>query len=512
MTFSKAIYLLLICNILAFSACQDDPSLQGTAATYIPAGATGVVTLNPQQLMDKAGFENFRNFSFFTKMVSATSEQNPLIAQVMEQPERSGVDLGKPVFIAHKLTGGEKQQTTFMLFMSLRNVADFEKMFASENLEIKSQGDVRYITVSDGAILGWNENTAVALSADSPSPGLADELTTIFEARPKQSLADNRKFRQSQQGEHDISLWFSSSELALPEGSEPVFLALEIPPSAFKNNEIHAFMDFEEGRITGHADLYPDDDTGQNLMWRIFKKEQQAGFSTLLPGEGLQFAATAAIDIRGVDKIISERPQLSSPVENFYEAIGLSRREVLSTFGGDFLVAGYDNAGGGEPVMVFATNFKTEGIADAYLKDAVEKGMLREMEGGGYKFLGVSSETFSIRVNKGLGFAALKGSTLCFSKDKDIIESIQNGDATNTTPLAKSGTAQPVTGWVSAEMLGQIFPAEGSSFREMQFSARKNGADFILKTSDEHTNSLKTIFEKLDEACRQKENVPEKRI
>jgi uncharacterized protein DUF4836 len=507
MTFSKLFLSLLLAAFFTFTSCQDDTTLNDTAASYIPASATSAASFHPQNMMDKAGYDGFEDLDFFKKMVSETAGNNPLLSQVLEQPELSGVDLDKPVFMAQKLMGEKEQQNTSMIFMSLKNAGDFEKLFSSEGAEIVEQGALRYITAGN-AILGWNETTAIALLAHYPATDMAGELTQVFETGAQNSLAANRDFQKSQRGSHDISIWYSSNMLARPEGADAVLLALDIPPAAIRENSLHAYIDFENGRMSGHAYLSLHKSIGRELLGRMFKEKPKTDFTLLLPAEGLDFVTTVALDLRGIDKILSERPQASTFVEPFLDAIGLSRREVIATFGGDVLMAGYENPKGGDPVLVFATNFKNKKAADDYLAKAVGQGMLREMDGGGYKFLGVSSETFSIKVNKGLGFLALKDNVLCFSKDKNIVKTFQNGVARKQS-LANLDRARlnghSACGLLGKESLRDILPSGSQLFKSIEFSFGKNCADFILETGDAETNSLKTMMQKMDEAYRQKE-------
>ena len=189
-----------------------------------------------------------------------------------------------------------------------------------------------------------------------------------------------------------------------------------------------------------------------------------------MPGENLIFATSGAIDFKGIDQFLSERPQAQGYVDFLLKNYGLTRQEVVETFGGDFLVVGMGegnrlgNSGG-----LFVTNIKDKSKFNTFIDLAVEQNILQELDNDVYKVLTVAAPGFSFSQGKGFGQLLVKDDLVFISQDESLLNLIKEGN------LPFGGKAdKEILQLLNANTLGGYFDFE--TIRD--FSKELNQVDF----------------------------------
>ena len=283
---------------------------------------------------------------------------------------------------------------------------------------------------------------------------------------------------------------------------------IDIDRDALKDNFIHGYGDFEKGKIVGHSDFYLNKALGRGLLGRFFKDGSTTDFSKVLPNENLTFAATGALNFRGMDQFLSERPQTKEYADFVLnDFAGFERRQIIETLNGDMMIAGYtvnpEDMQDGKFIAALA--LKNNGKAKEMLEKAVSEKKLKEVEPGIYEVLALGGKDFSIRINKGIGKFLHYENMLVYSPNEDLLRQIKNGAvATGSDKIEKAMKHfdnQTMAGWFDFQSVEkEIGDLPLQHFKDMRFNVNADGADFIMETNKPGQNSLKTLFEMMEQS------------
>ena len=196
--------------------------------------------------------------------------------KVLGTPEESGINLKKNLIIFSGLSPAGK---TYMAFAgSLVNQRDFDQ-FNKQNSnpgDIKKDGKISMLSLSNNQLVGWNENNFIYLSStnlnlpeisnssrDSNNINstplnqseLMQECINIFNLKKDNSLAENKIFSALMKEKGDIRFYMNGEEVMK---NNPVtglgnMLNSEV---FFKNNITTLAIEFEIGAIEIHQKQY----------------------------------------------------------------------------------------------------------------------------------------------------------------------------------------------------------------------------------------------------------------
>jgi hypothetical protein len=498
--------LLLACFLL-FSSCKKDPAGTDGALVNISDDVANVTAVNLKQLMQKADFEQVKQMSFYNEMVSQAGKKSPALAAAFQDPAQSGIDFSKPLYIALEPDTENPEEMTGFLLFSLKNAGDFDKIMRSTKAQITSKGDLNLIDNNPNPVLAWNKKLFV-MGFSNNGDALTEKVTSIFSLEKDKSIASNKDLRKALAGKHDIEGWMSTNALAANNAAGLALSMIDIDPEALKDNYVHSYANFEKGKIVGHADFFMNKALGKDFIGRFFRDEVKTDFTNYLPGENLSFVSVVALDPKGIDQFLSERPQSKGYADFVLKENGLKMKDMVAAFGGDLMVAGFSKGDVENSNILVATDLKDKAKAGEILKLAVQKYKLKEIEKDYYKITALGNEDFSITVNQGIGFLLVKDGLLFFATDQALTDQIKNGTntpAASAKEVFKKLDRQTLASWFDFEAVkNSLGGMNGNWMDEMQFSINGKSADFILKTTDENVNSLKAVFQMIEEAYQQK--------
>lgn len=508
MTKFRNLFLLSFIALFLCSACQDDLLTQkDDGLKKIPADVSMITSINTKQLMEKADYESIKEMEFFQEALRKAEKENPAVAAVLKNPEQSGIDLDKNIYVTYKLNPKNPGDVFMATIATLKNQSDFEDLVNTlDQGAIKDKGDYKTISSSSQTFLAWTDEIVIAGGSNSSYMDIDAEIKNILNTDKETSVASNKDLQKAFSGNHDIAGWMNSDPLADNPQAGLALNLIDISPKALAGNSIHNTVDFENGAIVGHSKFFFNDEIGKDFIGKFFKDEVKTDFSKYLPAENLIFAATAALDIRGVDEFLSLRPQSKGMVDFALKESGLTMKDLVSTFGGDIMVAGF----GGNNILngngLFSTNIKNTEKLNAIIDAAIENNVLVELSDNHYKVMTVGmAGGFSISRGKGYGQALIHDGLLFFSNDEALLTKIKEGgfNKGDRAPAAvlkmlKNNTFASHFGIEALKKMDDDFA--DLNFTDMKLNVKGDEADFKLDLKDDSKNSLKAIFEMINEA------------
>ena len=92
----------MLMALVVFSACEETPSSTGLL-DIIPGDASFVVAIEYNQLITKGGLNNLKDYSFYKKLQSELSNQEPAVQQLVENffkdSKYTGLDLERAFYL-----------------------------------------------------------------------------------------------------------------------------------------------------------------------------------------------------------------------------------------------------------------------------------------------------------------------------------------------------------------------------------------------------------------------------
>jgi len=508
MNFIKRISISLFAVLFLLSTgCQKDAKVPADALAHVPATASTVTAINLKKLMQKADFESVKKMAFYQDMMAGANNKSPEIGRILMDPETSGIDFEQKAYLATDVNKDNPEEMTTFLFFTLKNAGDFTNLFKGHSGEITEKNGIKMLGNSTNSMLGWNDRLAVFAFSTQPATEFSDQVVQLFKAGPANGAAALPGLLKALDGDHDFANWTTTDQLAENPAAGMALNLIAINPDALKGNHIHSYGDFEKGRIVGRSDFFISKDLGEQFIGRFFKDEVDTDFSSILPGEGLTAAVACAMDLRGLDKFLSERPQSKEYADFVLNDMGMKRKDLLEVFGGDMLFATYGGEKGIEDTkLLVAAQMKSKKKAQEFLDQAEKQGKLKKIEAGYYKIVSIGTEDFSITRSRGMGRILLRDEQLVFSTNVDLIEKIKSGKFEKADKLAGQIKGQQTfSAWMDFEtMTSMLGGMKGKWFKDMQFKVNSKGADFIMETNDPGTNSLNSIFQMMNEAYMQR--------
>ncbi|MBI1225455.1 MAG: DUF4836 family protein [Bacteroidetes bacterium] len=509
--FSSFVLVSIICMVIA---CKKEASTPSDALAYVPSNSTSITAIDLNKLMQKADFESVKEMDFYKNMVSESEKQNPDIAHVLLDPKASGVDLNGKIYAATAFDEQNPEVMTTYFYVPLKDAAAFETLMKSSKTGITEKEGIKIIDEGGNSIMGWNKSLAVFAFSNDASEEFEQHFISAFKLDKDNKVAKDAKLQRALSANHDITSYLSTNPLAQNSGAGFALSMIDVKPEALKDNFISSYADFENGKMIGHSDFEINSKLGEDFIGRFFKKEATADFSKVLPNEKMTFATVLALDLVGIDRFLSERPSSKKYADFALNDIGIKRSDLVDALGGDVMIAGFGAKNLKDAKILVSLSLKNEAKARDLLQNAVKGGKLKEVEKGVFTVRSVGNEDFNITVNKGLGKLILKNGMLTFCSDEALFNKVKAGETGGEGTVAlKSFDNQTLAGWFDfAALQDAVGGFDTNIYKEMNLKVNGKGADFILETKDPSTNSLKALFEMINEAYKQRGKLPEEAL
>ena len=265
-------HFLILCTVaFTLHSCGS----KNEEGALIPSNSTYVSVMDLESMGKNLSWEEIKASGWYNS-IKTNNEMSEWAKKVLGSPEESGINFKKNlvIFSGHSSTG-----KTYMVFggtlMNQRDFDEFNKQNSNPG-DIKKDGKISMLSLSNNQLVGWNENNFIYLSStnlnlpeisnssrDSNNINstplnqseLMQECINIFNLKKDNSLAENKIFSALMKEKGDIRFYMNGEEVMK---NNPVtglgnMLNSEV---FFKNNITTLAIEFEKGAIEIHQKQY----------------------------------------------------------------------------------------------------------------------------------------------------------------------------------------------------------------------------------------------------------------
>ncbi len=490
--------------VLVFLAsCTKSAKLDETA-NAIPKDAVSVTAINLPSLMQKADFESVKQMDFYKDMVDSASAENAAIADIMRDPKKSGVDFTKNIYVVQDynfLTDNSNSASAAVL-LSLTDASAFEKMLTSgkKQHKIETKDGIKYLTYekenSDNnengitykrgaAVVAWNDKLAVL--GEHTEGG---DFSAFFKNKADQSITKNDNFTKLFGEAHDIYSYTNFDKMADNPQVKSSAGMMNIDPKALKGNFATGYADFEKGQIVSKSDYKINKELRQ--QWGLmFKDNVKTDFSKYLKGDNIGFAATLALDMKGLKEIINANPSFRMMIEAS-KSDKFSSDDIFKAFDGDLVIAAGPTAGSDKKWNgMIGFKLSDKATMEKLVNFLVSQDALVSEGNGVYRMGGMADMMSKSYVDQGkVAFV----DDVIFAGDAATIANLKNGSTVSSD--VKDVLNKNIFG-MYANLSKMFANTEGMKDPEMtELKMMMNGShgEGTMKMKDTNENSLKSLM------------------
>lgn len=508
--------------IVFLASCTKSAKLDETA-NAIPKDAVSVTAINLPSLMQKADFESVKQMDFYKDMMDSAATENAAIAEIMRDPKKSGVDFTKNIYIVqdYSFLSDDKNNASSALLMSLTDAAAFEKMVTSSKKQgkVETKDGIKYLTFEAGntddengihynvhsSTVAWNDKMAVIGGHTE-----GGDFSSFFKNKAEESITKNEAFTKLFNEPHDMYSYTSFDKFADNPQMKASAGMMNIDPKALKGNYATGYADFEKGQIVGKSDYQINKELRKD--WGLmFKDNVKTDFSKYLKGDNIGFAATLALDVKGVKEIINANPTFRVMIESS-KSDKFSTDDIFKAFDGDIVIAANPKSGDNdkwEGMIGFKLNDKA--TMEKLVNYLITQDALVSEGNGVYRFGGAADMMSSSYVEKGkLAFV----DDVVFVGDAGTIANLKNGSSVSSD--VKDVLNKNIFGLYTnfSKIFAGSEDIKDPEMTELKLMMNGSHGEGIMKMKDTNENSLKSLMKamnrwylknKADEAKRKSE-------
>jgi hypothetical protein len=228
--------------------------------------------MNSNEIFAKSGLNNPDDYSFFNFMKMMSGESAGFVESFLKGSKEAGINAGKVLFYISTLPD-------FAVHVKVVDKAAFEGWLKKAGIqEPVNEGDYQYVSITDGLNIAWNDALAIISNVSS-----REKIAEQFKSKKDGLLATSEDFKEFTKKDADIRLWtrysflidsyknlilLSRGRFLDNEDAEKLFLGIK----ELENISAHAYVNFEDGKITGNTSLYPPEEIDKlQQKFPIFK-------------------------------------------------------------------------------------------------------------------------------------------------------------------------------------------------------------------------------------------------
>lgn len=485
----KIIKYVAIATALTFSlaACKNNTQLND-AAQSIPAKASQVTLINIPSMMKKMDFEAVKQMDFYKALIEDANKENPALAEILRNPAKSGVDINKNIYLA--------ADKGVRLYLTLSDASAFEAMLnAAKAGAATEKNGVKIIGSSGTEFVAWKGNLAIlgmggANNARMPFDfanlrnGFKTDtvdIPSLFNVKKEESISQNEQFKQVANGNHDFASWTSLAELANLTGAGLPFDVKEL-----KESYVTGSADFENGKIVSKSD-YKLAPSLVKSFGIAFKDNVKTDFSKYLNQPNIAFAATFALDAKGIQQILKENMELSAFMQQVSDK-GFTAEDMLRALDGDMMFAVGIQNNKVSPSLAIKVGDKN--TMQKFINMAVQNNLLKEQGNGTYLVpneIGSSAKLSSdskIFLREDMLFLGMSETPSANANDK--LKALSNnifGMYLNFNEMVK----------ITEDKANEL--RENNPFNEMQMTLGGKSGEMVITTKKANENTLKSLMQ-----------------
>lgn len=497
MNFQKIIFLAIISFSLIASSCKNETAITEDAIVYIPANSSSVSAINIKRLMDKADFESMQKMSFYQDFIKDASQGNPGAEAVLKDPYASGVNLDANVYLVQDVDIMNPERAFVGVVASLSDKGAFKKLLASDgNADFKTAEGYEYLVADRKTIVALNDKIVVMGISQGNGTDLKAGVDGFFNTTKESSIVGNEDLKKCFSKKADITSWFSSNKMAEAAKGKMGMAGFIISPNMLTENYAHSYFNFEKGAIVSESN-YDFNEKLSDEFRHVFKDKVKTDFSKYVPAEDLIFAFTGALDMKGINMILTNK-SMTGMADMSLKQYGLTTQDLAKTIDGDFLITTHGKPQSDNPNMLMAIKINDMDGFQKIIDLGKEYEMIESAGDGIYQMAGIMGAGDDMPM-----FYVTDG-MLFIGDGKSTIPALQSGEYAENGLVSKDikniFSKNIMGGFVNFNNIGNYLDGMGMG---IDFDAMKNATMELdrdngtmkLNMTDENKNALKSIID-----------------
>jgi hypothetical protein len=511
---------------MAITSCKTDVSAPGQLS-LIPGDATMVFEISGTEIFAKSGLDNPDNYTFLSFLKMMDADASKFLESFLKGSKEAGIS-------AEKILIYVSQLPNYGVIMPVLDKTAFENWLKkAEGPEPSDEGDFRYLSISEGFGIAWNDKLAIVSGASS-----REKLAELFKPKDEGLLAKNSDFQEFVKKKADIRMWirygflidsyksltlFNIDGFLTDNNASELLSQLQEYEKDYENISMHSYLNFDEGKIIGNTSFYPPEEVEKlQKKYPIFKKDFNVGLAKDMP-EQSYLAFNLFVNIKEYLKIINKNinSMLSSEYLNDFNTKDKSDelidfvdspelKTVVDALDGDILfsIHGFNKGLITYPLVSTSFTVKDESAFNNILT-LIPKDFYKKQD----DYYAVATEQTFIPV-----YFAYKDNKVFVTNDLDVIKAFVKGRQGKTfadNPVGKA-MADKMIFYINLDfatypdnikMLLQnvmgdkykLFTSVVEIYEGLYFSGdTKYNMEFSLQLKNKNVNSLKQILTNID--------------
>ena len=452
----REILFAFIALVLIMSSCSTD---KPEDLKHIPDDASFVFTMNPSELLNKSGTEEFTATELYKKITERTSydsidrdyDRVMEFDYIFQNPKESGIDFEKQFFVY----GVSNRNGWYRALAINFGISDSKKFVAMlkkateenmDSLEFVETEEYNYLIsnkMDNRKIIAWNNSTAIIYSITKGYRGkdlLIERAEGLINLKLSNSIATNKSFVEFYENRKDINIWFNSDFVlnSIPNQFKTV-VATQLPINP-KGIEYYYYVSFDKGRVIAESQLIlPEELKDLIEEYKIIKDDFDNDILKYIPNESFanfSVAVNAHELYRMIKDLYKERQVNIDGVESMAEvSMDIDIERIFSAINGEVVFNIHhievkkDSAGCGSPVDVKASlllKLDNDELYKGFLK--IFEDNEKEMIDGYYSILDDSSRLYASMVNNIMLITNDKEVIINFVAEKALSKSLKDSD------------------------------------------------------------------------------------
>ncbi|MCL2327137.1 MAG: DUF4836 family protein [Bacteroidetes bacterium] len=421
----KLLFFLLASIIFCVSCTQSSKN-----TLLIPAKSAVIAAFDVSSLAKKAQLKDIdalKNESMLNEF--------PVLRELVKNPANTGIDLKSDVFVFYVMHNENSYVCANIPLKNQKQAQEFVETKLSENFE--AEGKQRFYAEEYHTWIVLENNTMLVVSSETRNKATSAAFVNYLTTLPKsESIADNEHFKTFCKNKNDIGIFISttpflenlksfgtdfSEMLAAYKG-----MYKDLSEADLHNNYFTVDVDFKKNEVEINYSFVLNEQLENYLLANNFSKERFSNELLQFAHATSMLAAHYSFDIEKTLAYLQNIPEFLELTEELEEELEFSIGEILSSFGGDFLVSFYDlvqkENEGEVPLIVAVASVKNEGVINTLLQQK-------------FADFEINASVPYYDFSKGSGipfFVAVYHNTFMIATDKNALAALAAGGFENT--------------------------------------------------------------------------------
>lgn len=307
----------------------------GTAhLKYVPKESALVGSINLKSLASKVDMARLKKMKTYSNAIKKLerSDELQLLAEVIEHPSESGLNLSSPVYFFGQPKDGKME--TSGIVMGIKSAGDFEKMVRKTDTKggIEKDDKYKHVLMENEVILGWNDDAAV-LIFNEDEDDLEKELDNVMAQEKEGSIMAEPRFDEFKNKNADAGVWINYKEIfELAGAAVPEDMMKEY---GLDEAAMNMYLNFDENKVALNTSVsYGKDGEAEAFDILRDKGVSDEHLKSISP-DAVYAIYSANIDFKKTLEMLSKNKEMKNGLADFRENMGLSKEDLENLLTGE---------------------------------------------------------------------------------------------------------------------------------------------------------------------------------